>query len=66
MQNYSKLLYNKNNVLNIDNKYLDRFNFTNNVAESIHHKLNLCISKRKATCLDFKESLKYCFIKDKR
>ena len=43
MYNYSKLLYNEDNSLILENKYLDRFYFTNNVAESIHHKLNLCL-----------------------
>ena len=43
MYNYSKLLCGGDNSLILENKYLDRFYFTNNVAESIHHKLNLCL-----------------------
>ena len=64
MYNYSKLLYNEDNSLILENKYLDRFYFTNNVAESIHHKLNLCLQKRKTTCLDFIESVRNCFTND--
>ena len=64
MYNYSKLLYNEDNSLILENKYLDRFYFTNNVAESIHHKLNLCLQKRKKTCLDFIESVRNCFTND--
>ena len=64
MYNYSKLLYNEDNSLILENKYLDRFYFTNNVAESIHHKLNLCLQKRKTTCLDFIESIRNCFTND--
>ena len=64
MYNYSKLLYNEDNSLILENKYLDRFYFTNNVAESIHHKLNLCLQKRKTTCLDFIESIRNCLTND--
>jgi len=61
LYNYSKLSH-ENNHLDINNKYMKRFYFTNNVAESIHQKLDYYLPKRKTTPLDFIESVRNCFI----
>ena len=41
---------------------MKRFYFTNNVAESIHQKLDYYLPKRKTTPLDFIKSVRNCFI----
>ena len=52
MYNYSKLIY-INNKFDIDNEYMKRFYFTNNISESINQKLDFYLQKRKTPALDF-------------
>ena len=61
MYNYSKLI-NINNKFDIDNEYMKRFYFTNNIAESINQKLDFYLQKRKTTALDFIEAIRNTFI----